>query len=125
MMWAKRGLAEPGRPREQDVVERLLAAASGLDEDPELLGDLDLVDEVLELRRAQRAVEVVVLTHRAGIVDDDLRIVVVDPRGADPLARLDAHAAFAPAALRSAACTISSGLSPSAAESSFSASGGV
>ncbi len=35
------------------------------------------------------------------------------------------HAAFAPAALRSADWTISSGLSPSAAESSFSASGGV
>ena len=107
------------------MVERLLAATSGLEEDPELFGDLDLVDEVLELRRAQGAVEVVVPTGGPRVVDDDLRIVILDPGGADPLAGLDAHAAFAPAALRSAACTISSGVSPAALASSFSASGGV
>ena len=63
MMWASEVLPRPGWPGEQHVVERLAAAASRLDEDPELLGDLDLVDEVLELRRPERAVEVVL---RAG-----------------------------------------------------------
>ena len=106
------------------MIERLAAAASRLDEDSELLRDLELVDEVLELRRPERAVEVIVSAGGPGIVDDDL-LVAVDPRRADPLPRLDAHAAFAPAALRSADWTISSGLSPSAPERSFSASGGV
>ena len=121
----ERGLAEAGWTGEQNVIERLPAPARGLDEDPQLLRDLHLVDEVLELRRAQRPVEVVVHADGAGIVDDDLGIILVDPRGPDALAGLDAHAAFAPAALRSADCTISSAVSPSAAESSFAASGGV
>src|SRR5829696_7165891 len=119
------GLAETGRTGEQHVVQGLPPAPCGLDEDPELLGHLDLVDEVLELRWTERSVEVVVGPDRPSIVDHHLDVIVVDARGADPLARLDAHAAFAPAALRSADCTISSGLSPSAAARSFSASGGV
>ena len=56
----ERGLAEPGGAGEQDVVERLVAALGGLDEDGELAGHLLLVDEVLERARAQRAVELVV-----------------------------------------------------------------
>ena len=143
----ERGLAEAGRPCEQHVVERLAAPAGRLDEDPELLGDLSLVDEVLELRRPQRAVEVVVRADGPGVVDDDL--VVGDRRGCEfpcparstlrllqpetgravARPRINGgyanHAAFAPAALRRADCTISSGLSPSAPERSFSASGGV
>ena len=119
------GLAEAGRSGEQDVVQRLAAAPGGFDEDPELLGDLHLVDEILELWRTQGAVEVVIRADGAGIVDDDLNVVVLDPGCANPLARLHAHAAFAPVALRSADCTISSGLSPSAAERSFAASWGV
>src|SRR5206468_32482 len=42
----ERGLAEAGRAGEEDVVERLAAAACGLDEDRELLHDLGLADEV-------------------------------------------------------------------------------
>ena len=42
----ERGLAEPGRAGEQDVVERLAAPPRRLDEDRQLVGDLTLVDEV-------------------------------------------------------------------------------
>ncbi len=117
----ERGLAQAGRAGEQHVVERLAPPAGRLDEDPELLGDLSLVDEILELRRPQRSVEVVVRADGPGVMYDDL--LVGDAGGANSLARLDAHAA--PAALRRADCTISSGLAPSAPERSFSASGGV
>ena len=58
-------LAEPRRPDEQDVVERLLARPSGLQRDVELLLDPLLPDELVELPRAQRALELVLLgTHR-------------------------------------------------------------
>ena len=53
----ERGLAEPGRPGEQHVVERLSAPARRLDEEAELVLDLVLADEVLEPRRPQRAIE--------------------------------------------------------------------
>src|SRR5206468_7299337 len=42
----ERGLAEPGRPREQNVVERLAAPPRGLYEDAELTRALLLVDAV-------------------------------------------------------------------------------
>ena len=48
----ERGLAEPGRAGEQDVVERLAAALRRLDEDRQLVGDLRLVDEVGEASAA-------------------------------------------------------------------------
>src|SRR5213079_3442681 len=63
----ERGLAEPGRSREQNVVERLAAPPRGLDEDPELTGDLLLVDEVGEPLRAERAVELVVGAREVGV----------------------------------------------------------
>ena len=73
-MWASEVLPRPGRAGEQDVVERLAAAARRLDEDRQLLGDLRLVDEVGEGRRAQRAVEVLVGHVGAGVVDPDLGV---------------------------------------------------
>ena len=122
----ERGLAEPGRAGEQHVVEGLAALSRRGDEDLELVGDLDLVDEVLEPRRAQAAVEVLVAAdRRPGVLDPDL--LIWDVGGADPLAGLDRlHAAsLAPAAWRSADWTSSSALSPEALSSSFSASAGV
>ena len=64
----QRGLAEARRAGEEDVVERLAAAAGGLDEDRQLIGHLRLVDEVGEGRRPQRAVEVLVGDVGAGVV---------------------------------------------------------
>ena len=88
----QRGLAQPGRPGQQDVVERLVAAAGGLDEDRQLPGHLLLVDEVGERARPQRAVEVLVGNVGAGVVHPDVigrglvsrRERPVDPGGADP-----------------------------------------
>src|SRR5436305_1565152 len=53
------GLAEPRRPGEQNVVERLAAAARRLDEDLELLLDVRLADEVGKAARPERLLEVV------------------------------------------------------------------
>ncbi len=86
----QRRLAEARRPREQHVIERLVAPAGRLDEDGELVGDLGLADEVLEARGPERAVEVVVGADSSRIVDQDL---LVGPRCLDPLAGRDAHAA--------------------------------
>ena len=109
----ERGLAEAGRAGEEDVVERLAAAARGLDEDRQLLGDLRLVDEVREGRRPQRAVELLVGDVGAGVVDPDLRLL------AHP------HAALPAPALRSALAIRSSASSPSTPSSSCSASSGA
>src|SRR5581483_2224764 len=57
----ERGLAEPRRAEEQHVVERLGPRARRLDEDLELLAHLLLADVVGELRRAQRALELLLL----------------------------------------------------------------
>ena len=119
-MWASEVLPRPGRAGEQDVVERLAAPARRLDEDRQLLGHLLLVDEVGQGRRPQRAVEVLVGSVGAGVVDPDLGVdrdrLVVDPRGADAVAADVgglAHAALLDAAaLRSAAATSSSGRRP-------------
>ena len=54
-------LAEPRRADEQDVVERLAARLRGVERDRELLLDPLLPDEVVELARAERAVELVLL----------------------------------------------------------------
>ena len=126
----ERGLPQPGRAGEEDVVERLAAAAGGLDEDPQLLGDLDLVDEVGERRRPQRAVEV--LDVGAGVVHlhlgvDRHRLGVeagrADPVGAEALGRVEVAHRLAPA-LRRAPARSSSASSPSRPSSSCSASSG-
>ena len=57
MMCASEVLPRPGRPGEQNVVERLSPPARRLDEEAELVLDLVLADELLEPRRPQRAVE--------------------------------------------------------------------
>ena len=54
-------LAEPRRPDEQDVVERLLAGLRRLERDVELLLDPLLADELVERARAERALDLVVL----------------------------------------------------------------
>ncbi len=98
MMWASEVLPSPGRPGEQDVVERLAAPPRGLDEDLELGGDLLLVDEVGEAARAKRAVELVLAAGEPDVGESAPRIVA-DGAGSDPSARSipgsrrDAHVA--------------------------------
>ena len=53
----ERGLAEPGRAGEQNVVERLAARLRRVERDRELLLDALLADEVGERARPQRALE--------------------------------------------------------------------
>ena len=129
-MWASEVLPRPGRAGEQDVVERLVAAARRLDEDRQLLGDLLLVDEVGEGARAQRAVEVLVGHVGAGVVDPHVigrRLVArrerpVDAGRSNPVA----HALLLDEpALRRAAASSSSASSPSIPSSSCSASSGA
>ena len=54
---SERGLAQPGRTAEQGVVDRLAPSSRGLDEDPEVVFDALLADEVVELRRTKASVE--------------------------------------------------------------------
>ena len=54
----QRRLAEPRRPEEQDMVERVAAALGGLDEHAQILPRRLLPDELVERLRAQRRVEV-------------------------------------------------------------------
>ncbi len=63
----ERGLAEPGRPGEQQVVDRLATVAGGLEHDREVLLELALADELGEGTRPQPGV-------------DDLFDVVADAR---------------------------------------------
>ena len=129
-MWASDVLPSPGGPASSTWSSGSPRRLRGLDEDRELSRHLLLVDELLEARGAQRAVEL--------LVDDLCRAGVADARREDRgvangllrLLVLGAHAALAPlvlasAALRSAAATSSSALSPSTRSSSFSASAGV
>ena len=64
----ERGLAEAGRPGQQQVVERIAARGRGLDRHGQLLAQRLLADEVLQPPRAQRAVELV-LGHEIGSLD--------------------------------------------------------
>jgi hypothetical protein len=57
----QRRLAEPGRADEQDVVERLPARLGRRERDRELLLDALLPDELVELARTQRALELLLL----------------------------------------------------------------
>ena len=54
----ERGLAEPRRPVEQDMVERLAAAFGGIDEHAEVLARRLLADELVEALRAKRRIGV-------------------------------------------------------------------
>ena len=54
----QRRLAEPRRPVEQDVVERLAPALRGADEHPQVLARRLLADELVEALRAQRRIGV-------------------------------------------------------------------
>ena len=49
----ERGLAETGRPEEEDVIERFAALLGGVDGDLERRAHLLLADEFVEPRRAQ------------------------------------------------------------------------
>ena len=59
----QRGLAQARRSGEQRVVQRLAAGARGGDEHPEVLAQLPLADEVVEPGRAQRHLELVLLSE--------------------------------------------------------------
>ena len=54
----QRGLAEPRRPEEEDMVERVAAALGRLDEHAQILARRLLPDELVERLRAQRGVEI-------------------------------------------------------------------
>ena len=64
----QRRLAEPRRPREENVVERLVAPLGGVERDAEVLLDALLADEVVEPARPQRALDLLVrgVQHRGG-----------------------------------------------------------
>ena len=62
----ERGLAEPGRAEEQDMVERLAARFGGVDEDAQILARALLADEFVEALRPKRGVGVLGL--RSGVV---------------------------------------------------------
>ena len=53
----ERGLAEPGRPEQQHVIQRFAPLARRLDEDGELPADLLLADVLLEQLGTQRPLE--------------------------------------------------------------------
>ena len=53
----QRGLAQARRTEQQHVIQRLRAIARRRDEDPELLADLRLADVLGKRRRAQRALD--------------------------------------------------------------------
>ncbi len=107
MICASEVLPRPGRAGQQDVVERLAATARRLYEDPELLLDGALADEIVEPLGPKRPVELL-LGGQDGRLMEPLH-----PRCADPLAHR---------AARSAAAISSSGASPSASSSSSSTS---
>ncbi len=62
----ERRLAEPGRPGEQHVVERLLPLLGGVERDPQLLLDALLPDELLEPARPERPLDLLVLRAQRG-----------------------------------------------------------
>ena len=62
----QRGLAEPGRPDEQHMVESFLPGAGGLDEDLEIGARLLLADELGQLLRSQRCLGDILLAALSG-----------------------------------------------------------
>src|SRR3954469_6587451 len=101
----ERRLPEPGRAREQDVVERVAARRCGLDGYGQLLAYPVLADELLERARPQRAGELVLVGEDAG--------------------RLDAGRLAHPRPARSALARSSSAVAPSAPSSIACASAGA
>ena len=66
-------LPRPGGPGEQHVVARLAARPGGLEEDRELLLDLLLADELGQVARPQRAVELLLARRHEGVGDPRAR----------------------------------------------------
>ena len=60
------GLAEPGRPGQQDVVGRALAAQRRLEHQLQLLADLGLPDELAQVLRPQRRLDLPLLRDGQG-----------------------------------------------------------
>ena len=59
-------LPEPRRPDEQDVVERLLPRLRRLERDRQLLLEALLADELVQVARAERALDLIVLSLQDG-----------------------------------------------------------
>ncbi len=62
----ERGLAETGRPVQQDMVQRLATGAGGRDEDGQVLARGALADELRQALRTQRGLRRVLLQARRG-----------------------------------------------------------
>ena len=75
----ERRLAEPGRSRQQHVVDRLAALLGRRERDRELLAHDLLPDELVELARAQRAVGLVLVAARRGRADEALLLAHAGP----------------------------------------------
>ena len=73
---AQRSLAQPGRPVQQDVVQRLLPLLRGGDGDAQVILDLLLADELLDPPGAQSRVQG--------------QVVFLELAGDDPLGSRDA-----------------------------------
>ena len=82
----QRGLAQPWRPGEQHVVDRLVAAAGRAEHDVEVLLELRLADELGEMLRSQarfdRGLGVVVERRIDELVTHDVLRVASARRGA-------------------------------------------
>src|SRR5581483_10397877 len=63
----ERRLAKPGRTAQQDVLDRVAAAASRLEEDAQVLAHLLLADILAQEPRPER--QVVLIVVRAGVQD--------------------------------------------------------
>ena len=100
----ERGLAQPGRAREQQMVERLAARARGLDRDGQLLAQRLLADELLE--RAAGAASGRARPRRSGRASGCAR-------WSSCARRLGHRALMLRRAVRSACAISSSALSPS------------
>ena len=104
------GLAEPGRTEEQHVIERLAAAARGVDEDAQIVAQLALTDELLERRRPDRGFRRILLGALGGD-DSSCRVahraapcVAGCPSSCSP-ARISASSAALSPSLRAAVAT--------------------
>src|SRR6185436_18300163 len=104
---SERRLAEPGRPGEQHVVERLAAPPRSFHEECELALQLLLADELLQALRSERAVQLLLAGPHGRDLDADL-------------SRGQRHAAFT--AVRSAAAIRSSASASAPAERSAASS---
>src|SRR2546428_2875463 len=62
----QRRLAQPGRPVQQDVVERLAALLGGLDADPQAFHDLGLADAFVQRLRAEAAYKLFICRRIGG-----------------------------------------------------------